>query len=200
MIDQPVIEQETDDFLKAIQRPTTQDANPPQSAAAPPPQAPPKPPTDDDDLGDLGDPELLADLAIEVADLLMMMVATGIAGEQRPEFEVSEYKRKKIKKPLAVLLARYGTKVDPWIVFAVAFVAVYGPVLYNAIQIKNAKKKKAAAIKAAEQKAKDLADPELNLTDDEIILRRSAKGGRPPGTTKEAMEQRRRQEQRNKKK
>ena len=188
--DAPVVEQETDDFLQAISRPTPQDANPPQ--AAPPAAAPaPQPaPSDDDDMNELEDPELLADLAVEVVDLIVVMVATGIAGEHRPEFEVSEYKRKKIKKPAAILLARLGAKVDPWVVLLIAFLAVYGPVVYQAIQIKNEKKKRAAQLKAQQDKIEKTMIPQRPPVPEPIILPGKNKGGRPRGTTKEVLMER----------
>jgi len=104
---------------------------------------------DDYDNEFFEDETLMAEMGVEIIDLGMQTLAMGIAKDfDNPEkYAVSEYKKKKIKKPLELLLRKRGAKVSPEVMFGVVLLVVYAPTLILAVQerkekMKNAKKTK----------------------------------------------------------
>ena len=90
------------------------------------------------------DEELMAEMGVEIIDLIMTTSAQALAGDfdNPKKYEVSEYKKNKIKKPLKLLLEKRGVKVSPEIMFGVVLLVVYSPIMILAIQERKAKKKK----------------------------------------------------------
>ena len=101
---------------------------------------------DDEDVDSsfFEDEELMAEMGVEIIDLIMTTLAQGVAGDfdNPKKYEVSEYKKNKIKKPLKLLLEKRGVKVSPEIMFGVVLLVVYSPMIILAIQERKAKKMK----------------------------------------------------------
>ena len=93
-------------------------------------------------------------MGVEIIDLGMQTLAMGIAQDfDHPEkYAVSEYKKKKIKKPLELLLRKRGAKVSPEVMFGVVLLVVYAPTLITAVQVRKEK------MKAKKNPKRDVAD------------------------------------------
>ena len=133
------------------------------------------------------DEELMSEMAVELIDLGMQTLAQSIAGDfDNPEkYAVSDYKKKKIKKPLTLLLRKRGTKVSPEIMFGVVLLVVYSPVMILAVQERKAKKKKQQEEqRKAQQKKKDIANRNIpsNIieVDHEEIIRQQQQQQQQP--------------------
>ena len=87
------------------------------------------------------DEELMSEMAVEIIDLGMTTMAQAIAKDfNNPQkFEVSEYKKKKIKKPLRILLKKRGVKVSPEVMFTITLLVIYVPLMVTAVKERNAK-------------------------------------------------------------
>ena len=98
---------------------------------------------DDFDSEFFEDETLMAEMGVEIIDLGMQTLAMGIAKDfDNPEkYAVSEYKKKKIKKPLELLLRKRGAKVSPEVMFGVVLLVVYAPTLITAVQERREKMK-----------------------------------------------------------
>lgn len=110
--------------------------------------------SDDFDSEFFEDETLMAEMGVEIIDLGMQTLAMGIAQDfDNPEkYAVSEYKKKKIKKPLELLLRKRGAKVSPEIMFGVVLLVVYAPTLIMAVQERKEK------MKAKKNPPTDIAD------------------------------------------
>ena len=101
---------------------------------------------DDEDIDSsfFDDEELMAEFGIEIIDLIMTTSAQALAGDfdNPKKYEVSEYKKNKLKKPLKLLLEKRGVKVSPEIMFGVMLLVMYSPIMILAFQERKAKKKK----------------------------------------------------------
>lgn len=121
------------------------------------------------------DEELMSEMAVEVIDLGMQYLAMGIAQDfDNPEkYQVSEYKKKKIKKPLTLLLRKRGTKISPEIMFGVVLLVVYSPMLILAVQERKAKQKNKqnARRKPKKDVANDIPSNVIEVDHEEIIKR-----------------------------
>jgi hypothetical protein len=134
------------------------------------------------------DEELMAEVGVEVIDMLFSYGAMGIAGDfENPEkYEVSDRKKNKIKKPLAKLLAKRGAKVSPEIMFAVLVLITYSPIMFSAVQVRM-KKKKAKKVKAKTPDIADVIPDEIEEVDIPSPMevpptKRNKKRGRPKGS------------------
>jgi len=124
------------------------------------------------------DEELMSEMAVEVIDLGMQYLAMGIAGDfENPEkYAVSDYKKKKIKKPLTILLRKRGTKVSPEIMFGVVLLVVYSPMIILAVQERKAKSKiKEEEIKKKKREsiARKIPSNVIEVDHEEIIRQRN---------------------------
>ena len=99
--------------------------------------------TDDFDSQFFEDETLMAEMGVEVIDLAMQTLAMGIARDfDNPEkYAVSDFKKKKIKKPLELLLRKRGAKVSPEVMFGVVLLVVYAPTVILAVQERKEKMK-----------------------------------------------------------
>ena len=90
---------------------------------------------DDFDNEFFQDSKLMAEMGVEILDLALQTGAMAIAQDfENPEkYEVSEYKKNKIKKPLQKLLEKRGAKVSPEVMFGVVVLIVYAPTFMTAI-------------------------------------------------------------------
>ena len=110
---------------------------------------------DDEDMDSsfFDDEELMAEFGIEIIDLIMTTSAQALAGDfdNPKKYEVSEYKKNKLKKPLKLLLEKRGVKVAPEVMFGVMLLVMYSPIMILAFQERKAKKMK-------KQQATDVAE------------------------------------------
>ena len=102
----------------------------------------------DDDMDYLFDDyKLMAEMGVEILDMVMcngaMLVANDWGNEEK--YKVSDARKKKIKRPLELLLAKREKKVSPEVMFIVAVAVVYAPMYVTAFQEK--KRLKDEAIK-----------------------------------------------------
>ena len=90
---------------------------------------------DDFDNEFFQDSKLMAEMGVEILDLALQTGAMAIAQdfENPDKYEVSEYKKNKIKKPLQKLLEKRGAKVSPEVMFGVVVLIVYAPTFMTAI-------------------------------------------------------------------
>jgi hypothetical protein len=124
---------------------------------------------DEDGDGDFmfSDHVLMAEMGVEIIDLLMTTGAMAIAKDfgNEEKYSVSDYRKSKLKKPLAMLLEKKGKTLPPEVMFILVIIGVYAPVMMTAMQErqrKNAEDK---------QKKKDKIDQET-----------PKKKGRPKGS------------------
>ena len=124
---------------------------------------------DEDGDGDFmfSDHVLMAEMGVEIIDLLMTTGAMAIAKDfgNEEKYSVSDYRKSKLKKPLAMLLEKKGKTLPPEVMFILVIIGVYAPVMMTAMQErqrKNAEDK---------QKRKDKIDQET-----------PKKKGRPKGS------------------
>ena len=93
------------------------------------------------------DYKLMAEMGVEILDMVMcngaMMVANDWGNEEK--YKVSEARKKKIKRPLELLLAKREKKVSPEVMFFIAVAVVYAPMYITAFQEKKRLKDEAIA-------------------------------------------------------
>ena len=89
------------------------------------------------------DSKLMAEMGVEIIDLGMQTLAMTIAQDfdNPKKYEVSDYKKSKIKKPLELLLRKRGAKVSPEVMFGVVLLVVYAPTIITAINERKEKNK-----------------------------------------------------------
>ena len=98
------------------------------------------------------DHALMAEMGVEIIDLLMTTGAMAIAKDfgNEEKYSVSDYRKSKLKKPLAMLLEKKGKTLPPEVMFVMVVIGVYAPVVFSAVQERQRKNKQAQA--EAEQK------------------------------------------------
>jgi hypothetical protein len=116
-----------------------------------------RPKSDSDDEGgfsgfeDLGseessalfeDNELLAEIGVEMIDMLMTYGAMAIAKDWDDEkkYSIKEARKKKLRDPLAKILESREVKTAPELVFAFMIVVSYSPIMITAVQERRRKK------------------------------------------------------------
>ena len=124
---------------------------------------------DEDGDGDFmfSDHVLMAEMGVEIIDLLMTTGAMAIAKDfgNEEKYSVSDYRKSKLKKPLAMLLEKKGKTLPPEVMFVLVIVGVYAPVMMTAMQERQRKN--------AEAKQKRI---------DKIEQEMPKKKGRPKGS------------------
>jgi len=110
----------------------------------------------DEEEGDFmfSDHALMAEMGVEIIDLLMttgaMAIAKDFGNEQK--YAVSDYRKAKLKKPLAMLLEKKGKTLPPEVMFILVVIGVYAPVMMSAMQERT---KKTNLDKEQKQKEKE---------------------------------------------
>tara|TARA_R110000824_G_scaffold93950_6_gene227117 strand:- start:332 stop:1207 length:876 start_codon:yes stop_codon:yes gene_type:complete len=111
---------------------------------------------DEYEMGDdgdfmMGDHALMAEMGVEIIDLLMTTGAMAIAKDfgNEEKYSVSDYRKAKLKKPLAMLLEKKGKTLPPEVMFVLVIIGVYAPTMMTALQ---ERQKKANDIKIKAQK------------------------------------------------
>jgi hypothetical protein len=93
---------------------------------------------DEDGDGDFmfSDHVLMAEMGVEIIDLLMTTGAMAIAKDfgNEEKYSVSDYRKSKLKKPLAMLLEKKGKTLPPEVMFILVIIGVYAPVMMTAMQ------------------------------------------------------------------
>lgn len=134
------------------------------------------------------DPDAMADLGVELIDMVFVYSAMGIAGDFTDEgekrFSVSAARKKRLKDPLKKILRNREMKMKPEAILVIMILIMYAPGIWKAFQEKQAKKK--AEKQKKEQAAKDqqrrrqMAEKQVTL--DEIQKDLKGKPGRPAGS------------------
>jgi len=88
------------------------------------------------------DNELLAEIGVEMIDMLMTYGAMAIAKDWDDEkkYSIKEVRKKKLRDPLAKILESREVKTAPELVFAFMIVVSYSPIMITAIQERRKKK------------------------------------------------------------
>ena len=91
------------------------------------------------------DSDLMAEIGVELIDLLIVNGCQAIAKDwgNEDKYSVSDRKKSKLKKPLAQLLRKKGTKIEPEYIFAVMVLVMYAPKVIEAVQQRKVNKQKA---------------------------------------------------------
>ena len=93
------------------------------------------------------DSDLMAEIGVELIDLLIVngcqMLAKDFGNEDK--YSVSDRKKSKLKKPLAQLLRKKGTKIAPEYIFITMVLVMYAPKVIEAVQTRKVNKEKAKA-------------------------------------------------------
>ena len=96
--------------------------------------------------GDLGedsmfdDYELMSEMGVQLIDTVMCQICMGLAKENDEEkYSISANKRAKLKKPLALLLQKRGTKLSPELAFGLIALILYSPLFILALKERKAK-------------------------------------------------------------
>ena len=95
------------------------------------------------------DHQLMAEIGVEVIDMVMSYGAMAIAKdfENESKYSVAQSRKNKIKKPLELLLKNRETGVSPEMMVAFMVLATYTPVIINAVQERRRKSKLNEVIK-----------------------------------------------------
>lgn len=162
------------------------------------------------DSGMFEDNALLAQIGVELIDMLMTYGAMAIAKDWDNEdrYSIKDKRKKKLEEPLQKILENREVKTAPELVFAFMLVVSYSPIMIDAVQTRRQKKNEAkmGAVKSTPgivtrpaPKASVLNDEysiepsprdEVEMPDDEDIMAQSLaqfkpkrKPGRPVGAT-----------------
>jgi len=173
--------------------------------------------SDFDDFTDLGggedspffeDNELLAQIGIELIDMMMCYGAMAIAKDfdNEDKYAIKDKRKKKLEEPLRKILENREVKTSPELVFAFMMIVTYSPVMITAVQErreKNNAKKQPTSNPAPSQKSvitnPTTNDPsvmpspkdnvEVGNNDDDALgkmlsgMQPKRKSGRPVGST-----------------
>ena len=102
--------------------------------------------SDDDLLEDdlmFDDYKLMAEMGVEIIDLVATSGAMLVAKEwgNEKKYAVSDARKRKIRKPLELLLKKKGKKVPPEVMFIFTLLVIYAPLYVKAFQEKAKKRK-----------------------------------------------------------
>ena len=92
------------------------------------------------------DSEALSEMCVELLDLGMNYASQAISMDwgQDEKYSIPDSRKRKLRKPLAKLLAKRAPKVSPELAFIVFVVALYSPQLIKAYGVRRDKMNKAA--------------------------------------------------------
>ena len=93
------------------------------------------------------DSDLMAEIGVELIDLLIVNGCQALAKDwgNEDKYSVSDRKKSKLKKPLAQLLRKKGTKIEPEYIFGVMVLVMYAPKVIEAVQQRKINKQKQEA-------------------------------------------------------
>ena len=96
-----------------------------------------------EDSGLFEDNELLAQIGVELIDMMMTYGAMAIAKDWDNEerYSIKDKRKKKLEAPLQKILESREVKTAPELVFAFILIATYSPMMIDAVQERRAKKK-----------------------------------------------------------
>lgn len=96
-----------------------------------------------EDSGLFEDNELLAQIGVELIDMMMTYGAMAIAKDwdNEDKYSIKDKRKKKLEAPLQKILENREIKTAPELVFAFILIATYSPVWIEAVQERRAKKK-----------------------------------------------------------
>jgi hypothetical protein len=102
---------------------------------------------EDVDSGLFEDNELLAEIGIELIDMVMTYGAMAVAKdfENEDKYTIKDSRKKKLRKPLEKILESREVKTAPELVFVFMMIVSYSPIMIEAVQERRRKKKEAEA-------------------------------------------------------
>jgi len=88
------------------------------------------------------DNELLAEIGVEMIDMLMTYGAMAVAQDwdNEKKYSIKDARKKKLRDPLAKILESREVKTAPELVFAFMIVVSYSPIMISAVQERRKKK------------------------------------------------------------
>ncbi len=88
------------------------------------------------------DNELLAEIGVEMIDMMMTYGAMALAQDwdNEKKYSIKDARKKKLRDPLAKILESREVKTAPELVFAFMIVVSYSPIMISAVQERRAKK------------------------------------------------------------
>ena len=156
-----------------------------------------------DDSGLFEDNELVAQVGVELIDMVMTYAAMAIAKDfgNEKKYQLKDARKKRLEAPLAKILENREVKTSPELVFAFLVVAMYTPMMVSAVQTrrKKAEKEKAepkGAVKSSRgvvtdapkapsvepQPKAEIEEPDDAMGDFMAKMTPKAKPGRPAGS------------------
>ena len=127
-----------------------------------------------DDMEDLGelfeDHEALSEFAVEILDLGMNYTAQWIAKDfgNDEKYSIPESRKRKLRKPLGVLLRKRAPKVSPEMAFVVFVIGAYAPVLIMAYSERQKKNRVEEAEAEKRRKVKESTGVEVEPDTEEF--------------------------------
>ena len=96
---------------------------------------------------------LMADMGVEIIDLLIVTGCQAIAKDfgNEDKYSVSQARKNRLKRPLAMLLKKRDKKLPPEVMFVITIIGVYAPVMIVAVQERQRKLKAEQNRKMQEQ-------------------------------------------------
>lgn len=97
----------------------------------------------DEDSPFFEDNELLAQIGVELIDMMMCYGAMAIAKDfdNEDKYAIKDKRKKKLEEPLRKILENREVKTSPELVFAFMMIVTYSPVMIMAVQERREKKK-----------------------------------------------------------
>lgn len=107
----------------------------------------------EDDEYMFDDHVLMADMGVEIIDLLIVTGCQAIAKDfgNEEKYSVSQARKNRLKRPLAMLLKKRDKKLPPEVMFVITIIGVYAPVMITAVQERQRKAKAEQNKKMQEQ-------------------------------------------------
>jgi hypothetical protein len=106
----------------------------------------------DDESSYFEDNELLAQIGVELIDMMMTYGAMAIARDwdNEEKYAIKDKRKKKLEAPLQKILENREVKTAPELVFAFMLVVSYSPIMIEAVQVRRqkAKESKSGAVPA----------------------------------------------------
>jgi len=124
------------------------------------------------------DNELLAEIGVELIDMMMTYGAMAIAQDfdNEDKYAIKDKRKKRLKEPLAKILENREIKTAPELVFAFMIVASYSPVMIMAVQERRRKKNIKKGNPAQSSQAVVTPAPKMSvLNDDDLSIEPSPK-------------------------
>jgi len=127
---------------------------------------------DDDDSPFFEDNELLAEIGIELIDMMMTYGAMAIAKDfdNEEKYAIKDKRKKKLQAPLEKILQNRDVKTSPELVFCFMMIVIYSPMYITAVKERKEKKEEANNIGAPAPRSKAVVSPLPSNKKDDISI------------------------------